>query len=401
MATATTSSRANLSIVSVGKPKKLQKKVHTVRFMIYEFMNLKQKREEYIETPPGQAHGYDWKLWVYPLGHANSSTATDHISVFLYFIGDEKDVPHVAATYRCKDLKLTSGVTDTFLMGRGCANFIKRDTIHQYLDDDGTLIVDIDIQLAMPDKDVWYPKPLEQQQVLVNLHSSPEYADVEFSVNGKIYKAHVCVLAIQGKFLLELIEESDQEKVTISGVTTEIFGALLEYIYTVKEPEFNNMATATDILVAADRFGIIGLKLLAESTLADIFLQPKNAATLLILADSRSCPLLKEAAMKLYSYDPEAVVREDPEWSMVKESIDLLHELLMFFGSNKKLPDKSCVETLDVGALRQRLEEANLSLDGTKDTRILVKIQITIEQFFLGELSICSVVDVRKADYLM
>jgi hypothetical protein len=372
MVTANTSSRANLSIVSVGEPpKKLQKKVETVRFLIHEFMNLQQKRGERIETPLGKAHGYNWKLWVYPLGGTNLPTAADHISVYLLFIGDKKDAPpHVSATFRCKEIKGTNSVTDVFVNGFGFAGFIKRDKIHQYLDDDGTLTIDVDIQVALPHKHVWYPKPLEQQQVLVNLHRSPENADVEFSVNGKIFKAHKCVLAIQGIFLLELFEESDNEKVTISGVTAEIFETLLEYIYTVKEPEFNDMATTKDILVAADKFGVIGLKLLAESTLANIFLAPKTAATLLILADSHACPLLKEAAMNLYSDDPDEVVREDPEWSRVKESSDILHELLMFFRSNKMLPDESCVENFDVGTLRQRLEEANLSLDGTKETLI-------------------------------
>lgn len=42
----------------------------------------------------------------------------------------------------------------------------------------------------------------------------------------------------------------------------------------------------------------LGLKLLAESTLVEKFLAPNNGAELLIVAASKSCPLLREATMR-------------------------------------------------------------------------------------------------------
>jgi len=66
-----------------------------------------------------------------------------------------------------------------------------------------------------------------------------------------------------------------------------------------------------------------------ESTIVEKFLDTSNAAEMLVLADSHSCPLLKEATMKLYCNDA-GVVMESEGWSHIEESPRLLVELLRF-----------------------------------------------------------------------
>jgi hypothetical protein len=75
---------------------------------------------------------------------------------------------------------------------------------------------------------------------------------------------------------------------------------------------------ATELLVAADRCGCILLTLVAESLIVEKFLTAENAAESLTFADSHSCPLLKEAAIKLFINDFGSFFKAEP-WSRIKE----------------------------------------------------------------------------------
>jgi len=130
---------------------------------------------------------------------------------------------------------------------------------------------------------------------------------------------------------------------------------------------------AKAILHAANRFGVTQLKHLAESTLAEKFLSPTTAAELLVLADSNSCALLKEAAMEVCVSNVDTV-KGCQEWKSVTESSELVLELFEMTTSSKDVArDKDgidAVDKLNVSTLRQRLEEANLDVDGTKQMLI-------------------------------
>ena len=151
--------------------------------------------------------------------------------------------------------------------------------------------------------------------------------------------------------------------------------------------------TATKFLLAADRLDCTDLKLYAESTITDKFLNASNAAHWLILGDSHSCALLKEASMKLYKSDANSVMESDDEsWRKIVESNRLVVELLKFCTVTKKLPppvgtaavsssssttnnkrkrkNNSHIDTvdhLDVTSLREQLLEANLEIDGSRE----------------------------------
>jgi hypothetical protein len=56
-----------------------------------------------------------------------------------------------------------------------------------------------------------------------------------------------------------------------------------------------NAKDAEGLLRAADKYGCVDVKLYTESMLVDKFLNTSNAARLMILRDSHSCALLKEA----------------------------------------------------------------------------------------------------------
>jgi hypothetical protein len=157
----------------------------------------------------------------------------------------------------------------------------------------------------------------------------------------------------------------------------EIFQKLLEFVYTVKTPEVEDdgLNTAIEILLAANRFDCTQLKFYIESVIVDNFLTPTIAAKMLILGDSYSCALLKEAAMNLYASDPIAV-RESEGWTEIKESNRLLDELLESVshklvsyknnGHDATTTTTTTVDNLDVTSLREQLQESKLEVDGNR-----------------------------------
>mmetsp|Transcript_35228 Transcript_35228/g.39293 ORF Transcript_35228/g.39293 Transcript_35228/m.39293 type:complete len:212 (+) Transcript_35228:2-637(+) len=155
---------------------------------------------------------------------------------------------------------------------------------------------------------------------------------------------------------------------------SNIFEGVLKFIYCVEIPTIEDRATATKFLHAANRLGIVDLKMYVESMIIEKFLDTSNAAEMLILADSHSCPLLKEATMKLYDTNTD-VVMESEGWSHIEESNRLLQELLRFAYKVKQQSSTGSddhnvvdnVTNLDVTSLRERLLEAKLDIDGNQE----------------------------------
>ncbi|OEU17836.1 hypothetical protein FRACYDRAFT_184476 [Fragilariopsis cylindrus CCMP1102] len=151
---------------------------------------------------------------------------------------------------------------------------------------------------------------------------------------------------------------------------------MLEYVYTVKRPLIEDVQTARKLLVAADRLCLTELKLYVESVLADKFVDETNAAELLLFADSYSCALLKETTMDVCVSDPN-VVMKTPGWALIEESDTLLTEVFEHTHTDNKedactkdSDDSMDLDQLDVFSLRERLDEADLDVDGSRETLI-------------------------------
>jgi len=169
-----------------------------------------------------------------------------------------------------------------------------------------------------------------------------------------------------------MVMESSDTTITVPIHSTrkEIFKSVLDFIYTVREPEIREEGIAIEILVAADFYGCVGLKLFAESVLVDRFLKAENAARLLILANSQSCALLKEAAIDLYIREGD-IVERTPDWPRVEESAKLLMELLRVARLEKKKPGgddlKGKIQGMTVAGLRQNLHRLDRRVDGSRE----------------------------------
>jgi hypothetical protein len=89
-----------------------------------------------------------------------------------------------------------------------------------------------------------------------------------------------------------------------------------------------------------------------------------KAAGLLLLADSHSCGLLKEASMNPYMTDSKGFMNKDSNdnnnWEELQESAKLSTELLVYTNSDD-------VDDFDVTLLRERLQMVDLDMDGSRE----------------------------------
>jgi len=382
--------------VGVGDaPKLVLERTESIRAVFHNFKDLKEKRDELVRTPPLEAFGYLWRLELFPRGDKMSLSETgEYISCYLQYVGDAKHKPAAKYSIRCKGLVSNSTIAKVFdgMHMWGISNFLKREEVlEEYLEEDGSLVIEIDLQIAADSKRVWYPKKLQQEESLVQSYSDSSNAtsDVVFVVDGMEYDAHKMILSLRAKTLYELSKEystnhgdddDDQPRVPLSNMKGETFQKILEYIYTVNTtPKIDNEASATELLLAADRFDCTLLKLYVESTIVDKFLTVDNTASMLVFSDSHSCALLKESAINMYASDP-ITVQESEGWSRVEESPRLVMELLksvslklMSSKSGETTPtsaiqaNAAAIEHLDVTSLREQLQEAKLDFDGSRE----------------------------------
>ena len=132
---------------------------------------------------------------------------------------------------------------------------------------------------------------------------------------------------------------------------------------------------ARALISASNRFGITGLKLVAEAELASAGINVENAAELILFADGTHCAMLKEAAMDFFVANSEAVM-ESSGYADLKESPDLLNELLTaaLVGSKKRSehsgPDNRDYKSMRVSTLRQKLDDKGLDVDGSREMLI-------------------------------
>ena len=99
-------------VVSRSETGKLLVPTGNVETMIFHIHNLEgytQKRGEHIFTEINQAHGYSWKLWIFPRGHRNSATDEEYVSVYLRLDGTvDRKVEAVADVRIGRDQRKTT-----------------------------------------------------------------------------------------------------------------------------------------------------------------------------------------------------------------------------------------------------------------------------------------------------
>ena len=142
---------------------------------------------------------------------------------------------------------------------------------------------------------------------------------------------------------------------------------------------------ARDIIDAADKFGVVGLKLKAEAYwVENTTISIDNAVDNLLYADAKNCPLMKEAVMDFLVQNG----KEAEQLSFDNLPGGLMKDLLTAMNSrDNRLPESEILadgvsfhdhmpgiavdfRTMGVSELRKELDEKGLEVDGSREAMI-------------------------------
>ncbi len=370
----------------------------TLHFNVKNFKDLPTTRDHFVETPEFSCNGHQWALKIFPGG--DDEATEGYVSIFIHHrskgaIEINYELMVIDKFGRKKNGKQILREPDHFhgMSGIGWPKFIKRSDIldesKNILNSDGTLTVVV--SMKEEPSDVFVPENPFQKIVLKDMFLDEDTADVCFEVcsaevkgeqkrakASDLFPAHSQILKKCAPMLANLFDFEDSDgnlnTATITDIEPNIFRHLLFYVYGGSVPEDDLKSHAKDIINAADKYSIINLKLEAEAAYVkstDITMD--NVMDNLLYADAKNCALLKEAVMNFLA--DNSVAAEKISFKDVPGH--LIKDLLVAFnrkGKSKKDANRATtadeLTSLSVSALRRKLAEKGLDIDGSREAMI-------------------------------
>ncbi|EJK73622.1 hypothetical protein THAOC_04739 [Thalassiosira oceanica] len=296
------------------------------------FLGLPTTRNEFVISPEFSCFGHKWLFRIYPGGY----NCSDDGYVALYLLNKTRESIEVEYKYIIKHPNGGEDVSggwnkvvkflpkDSVVVGDvgpayGYRNFARRSKLINYLVD-GTLIIEVHMRTNKQGQQSAAPFVSENPtlQNMLKDFGNEETADVKFEVGGTVesakgrrkraktptatFHAHHYPLRLNAPALADMCKPGDVSPTTISNVRPEVFKHLLYYCYGGKIGNDDLQSDAKDIIDAADRFGIVSLKLEAEACYIDkVELTLDNFIEVVTYADSKNLALLKEHCMDFLS----------------------------------------------------------------------------------------------------
>jgi hypothetical protein len=194
----------------------------------------------------------------------------------------------------------------------------------------GTLIIEVRFKLSVPTNSVPLPFIPENPviEMIQGVFLDENYSDIVFEVGAdkgknsamKVAKtipvslsAHRLIVANCSSIFADLCESHDDSTtpIQINDVTPEIFRLLLMYIYGGKLSDDDMKSHAKEIIDAADKYGVVNLKLEAEASLVEgTTFTIENVMEHLLYAESKNCALLKELSMDYIVENKAEVIKK-------------------------------------------------------------------------------------------
>ena len=126
-----------------------------------------------------------------------------------------------------------------------------------------------------------------------------DFSDVHFTVNGQIFHAHKSVLAMRSPVFAAMFKYDMVENITgsiiIEDIDSTVFAEFLRFIYTGNVKTLDDIAF--ELVVAADKYDVDGLKVTCEIHLCKT-LTKENAADTLNFANKYRLANLKNNALE-------------------------------------------------------------------------------------------------------
>ena len=231
---------------------------------------------------------------------------------------------------------------------------------------DGALLIDVHLQIKPKQKSIYIPtNPFGTN--MLKLLENEEDSDVTFMVKKTKIPAHKLILKMNAPVLHGFCTEQEEGgSIPIKETTPKLFRVILRYVYGGDVPDSVTVDMAKDIIIAADRYEVAGLKLAVETTLVEaLMLNGDNFSEWLLFADAKNCPLLKEQAtnyLDLMNSECTLELRESPR---------LMEEMMVAMSSSGDDPRFSNTGVnMTVNELRKKLDKKGMDVDGSKEVLI-------------------------------
>ncbi|XP_049997577.1 speckle-type POZ protein-like [Alexandromys fortis] len=310
----------------------------TCKWTIHNFRFILEEMRDSIRSPTFSMRDNDkWCLRVHPKGVDEESS--DYLSVYLELLSSPKSPLAVRFKFWIVNAKgknnepVTSAKDFNFLPGSqsGYKMFILRDFLldhsHDLLPDDHFTLLCMGILVpysySIPDESTeprsQVPKgPLGDD--LGELWKNSSFTDCCLVVAGQEFRAHKAILAARSPVFRAMFEhdteESRKNRFEIHDLKPEVFKAMMDFIYTGKEPVLHRIAGS--VLAAADKYGLERLKVMCESAVCRD-LSVKNAAYALCLADRHSTGHLKTQVLNFITAHASEV-SQTASWKLMVDS---------------------------------------------------------------------------------
>ena len=389
-------------IVDVGTPpsslsmsKENEWEIINVRY--HGFENLTVVRGEAVVSPEFTCFGHQWCLKLYPGGGSTSEDGM--VGIFLHNLSTRSITLQYGYSFKNERHKL---IKDYFTKkegseftargsnsNRGRSNFCERNTIIDSLIY-GTLIIEVRMRQIVG-TDICSPFIPENphSKTIIKLFNDEESADIVFELDADgsgrhtrkraktttTFHAHRLILQQCSSTVLNELCKSGGEAVStvsITDVKPEVFKHMLYYVYGGKIAEKDMEENAKEIIHAADKYGIVGLKLEAEASFvisSDITFD--NAIDNLLYADATNCALIKELVLDFIAQNRKEAVNklsfDNVPGSAMKDLLAAVNRDDNKGGSTTNANDFSMMR---VSTLRKMLDEKGLDIDGSREMMI-------------------------------
>ena len=387
-------------VVDVGTPSSNFEDWTTTNVRFHGFADLSTTaRDEPVESPEFSCFGHQWELDIYPGGYEKSNDG--YVAVFLSNMTAEAIKIQYGLSVRDaagKEVVYYEPATREFGAvdgpnGRGNVNFAKLSLIMDSLVE-GALMIEVRMRLkAIEVHKQFIPKNPIIDNILNNKFHDEESADIVFEVGsgsklGKgtrkraktsttSYYAHRFIVQDISTTLAEMCKPSAGDEATtsvsITDVKPDVFQHMLYYIYGGDLPDELIKEDAKDLIDAADKYGVVSLKLEAEVYyVKSTTITLENMMDNLLYAESKNLAVLKEAVMDYMVANKSDIIGK-VSFDNVPSS--MITDILAAVARGEQSGDDNNNDTIDynkmrVGTLRKMLDEKGLDVDGSREAMI-------------------------------
>jgi len=176
------------------------------------------------------------------------------------------------------------------------------------------------------------PRPAELARELENMFNDNRHTDFKIHCRGEKDKGidvHKIILAARSPVFAAMFEpHTDEAKnghVIFDDIELDVMREMLFYMYSGRSPSLQLIAL--DLLAAADRFQLIGLKEMADQVLRS-GLTVENVCKNLVLADMHNAHDLKADSIRFIALNSNSVIETDGWNKMVKEHPRLVTDIV-------------------------------------------------------------------------